>query len=111
MLAGAGGEDPRLAAPGEGVVPVGWSPGGTRLAFVQGGQHCVVDDRKGAEPVCVAPVFYGDAGWLDDDTLLVVASVGKDQPQFVAVQLPGGETREVWAVPPPVFYDLYAGRR
>jgi hypothetical protein len=110
-LADAAGQDPRLVAEGDDVVPLAWSPEGTRLAFVQSGQYCAVDDRAGAEPVCLAPVFYGDARWLDEDTLVMVASVGEDQPGLVAAELPGGTTTELWSAPVlPLFHDVYLGR-
>ena len=110
-LAEAAGQDPRLVAEGEDVVPLAWSPAGTRLAFVRSGQYCAIDDQAGAEPVCLAPTFYSDARWLDEDSLLMVASAGEDQARLVAAELPAGTTSELWSASVlPLFHDVYLGR-
>jgi hypothetical protein len=78
VLAGGGGEDPRLVAPGDMALPVAWSPAGTRLAFVSEGRYCIVDDGRGAEPQCVARVWDASAHWPDEDTVVVMADAGED---------------------------------
>jgi dipeptidyl aminopeptidase/acylaminoacyl peptidase len=110
-LADEGGREPRLVAAGDDVVPLAWSPAGRRLAFVQAGQYCAVEDVSGAEPVCLASTFYSDARWLDEGSLVMVASIGEDQPGLVSAELPAGTTTELWSAPVlPLFYDLRLGR-
>jgi hypothetical protein len=111
VLKGSGGEDPHLVAEGDMSVPLAWSPAGTRLAFVQEGQYCVVDAWEEAQIVCAAKVWGTSADWLDEDTLIVMANAGEDQAQLQAVELPAGIVTELWTAPPaPLYYELYLGR-
>ena len=111
MVAGGGGEDPRLVAAGDMSVPLAWSPAGSRLVFVQEGEYCVVDAQDGAEPICVAPVWDTAAHWLEEDSLVVMADAGEDQPQLQAIELPAGTATELWTAPgAPLYYDFYVGR-
>ena len=46
--------------------------------------------------------------WLDEDTLILMANAGEDQPRLQAMELPGGTATELWAAPAaPLYYDLY----
>lgn len=112
VMAGAGGEDPRLVAPGETSIPLTWSPAGTRLAFVREGQYCVAEAAgEDAEPLCVAPTWDAAVYWLDEETLVVMADAGEDQPQLQAIELPAGTATELWTAPgAPLYYDLYVGQ-
>ncbi len=109
-LAGGRGENPRTVAAGDMPVPLAWSPEGTHLAFVHDSRCCVVDAQAEEEPLCVAPAWGADAQWWDEDTLVVMADAGEDQPQLQAMQLPSGTATELWTAPPsPLYYDLYLG--
>lgn len=112
VIAGPGGEDPRLVAAGDTSIPLAWSPAGTRLAFVREGRYCVAEaaGEDGAEPRCVAPTWDALVHWLDEETLAVMADAGEDQPQLQAIVLPAGTATELWTAPgPPLYFDLYVG--
>lgn len=112
VMAGTGGEDPRLVAAGETSIPLAWSPAGTRLAFVREGRYCVAEAAgEDAEPLCVAPTWDAAVYWLDEETLVVMADAGEDQPQLQAIELPAGSATELWTAPgAPLYYDLYVGQ-